>query len=49
MRPKFIINRVTSKHTFIILNLFSEKIDLWGVGTVLYYALFGQKPFTQIG
>lgn len=23
----------------------SEKIDMWGVGTVLYYTLFGQRPF----
>ena len=26
---------------------YSEKIDIWGVGTVLYYVLFGQRPFPQ--
>jgi serine/threonine protein kinase len=26
---------------------YNEKIDIWGVGTVLYYTLFGQRPFPQ--
>jgi hypothetical protein len=47
--PKFIINRITSKPPYYNLYLFSEKIDLWGVGTILYYSLFGKKPFPQTG
>ncbi len=30
-----------------ILTYFSEKVDLWGLGCILYLCIFGRVPFNQ--
>jgi serine/threonine protein kinase len=49
---KYLMQTITGAAAFTAPEInnrekYSEKIDIWGVGTVLYYVLFGQRPFPQ--
>lgn len=37
----------TRIHLFLNNNIYSESIDMWGIGTVLFTILIGEPPFTE--